>query len=272
MGKYVKTYFSLDEAKNDNYFSPTVLYIKENEEEKVLMKMSKQDDTELTLVGDTLDETKLIDTSKLLNFTAVDEVSTISLSNNGSNTPILYYSLDNKLPIAQWNQWDYSQITLQPGECVYMYGDNPNGFSASSSKYSKFEGTGKFKVSGNIQSLISIDMPDTIPNNYCYNRMFYNCSSLVEAPALPATTLANSCYSYMFYNCTSLVNAPALPATTLANECYSWIFYGCNSLVTAPELPATTLADWCYYGMFNNCTSLVTAPELPATTLADWCY
>ena len=34
--------------------------------------------------------------------------------------------------------------------------------------------------------------------------MFQNCTSLTQAPELPATTLANSCYSYMFQNCTSL--------------------------------------------------------------------
>ena len=30
--------------------------------------------------------------------------------------------------------------------------------------------------------------------NYCYSSMFYNCTSLTQAPALPATTLANNCY------------------------------------------------------------------------------
>ena len=34
--------------------------------------------------------------------------------------------------------------------------------------------------------------------------MFYNCTNLTTAPALPATTLASNCYSNMFYGCTSL--------------------------------------------------------------------
>lgn len=34
--------------------------------------------------------------------------------------------------------------------------------------------------------------------------MFYNCTSLTTAPALPATTLANFCYAYMFNGCISL--------------------------------------------------------------------
>jgi hypothetical protein len=33
--------------------------------------------------------------------------------------------------------------------------------------------------------------------------MFNGCSSLTQAPELPATTLANYCYNYMFGNCKS---------------------------------------------------------------------
>ena len=106
----------------------------------------------------------------------------------------------------------------------------------------------------------------------CYTRMFYNCTSLTQAPTLPATTLAESCYGYMFQGCTSLTQAPALPATTLVNGCYSGMFYDCTSLTQAPALPATTLVIYCYYYMFYGCTSLTQAPALPATTLADSCY
>ena len=34
--------------------------------------------------------------------------------------------------------------------------------------------------------------------------MFAGCTSLTSAPALPATTLANYCYQRMFQDCTSL--------------------------------------------------------------------
>jgi hypothetical protein len=102
--------------------------------------------------------------------------------------------------------------------------------------------------------------------------MFNCCSSLTQAPELPATTLANNCYRSMFYGCTSLTQAPELPATELANQCYSNMFTSCSSLTQAPELPATTLAENCYAGMFYDCSSLTQAPELPATTLADYCY
>ena len=115
-------------------------------------------------------------------------------------------------------------------------------------------------------------LPATTLANRCYRDMFYGCTNLTTAPVLSATTLAPACYEGMFFNCTSLTTAPELPATTLAYACYDHMFYGCTNLTTPPVLPATTLADYCYREMFYNCTSLTTAPELPATTLADICY
>ena len=70
--------------------------------------------------------------------------------------------------------------------------------------------------------------------------MFYSCTSLTQAPELPATTLASNCYSNMFNNCTSLTQAPALPATTLANSCYGAMFFRCSSLTQAPAIKTYT--------------------------------
>ena len=129
---------------------------------------------------------------------------------------------------------------------------------------------------GNIETLLDYATVESgghpVMADYCYNNMFLNCTSLIQAPELPATTLADSCYYGMFHGCTSLIQAPELPATTLADSCYYSMFVGCTSLIQAPELPATTLANSCYSGMFEGCTSLIQAPKLPATTLADSCY
>ncbi|MDD6530584.1 MAG: leucine-rich repeat protein [Prevotella copri] len=115
-------------------------------------------------------------------------------------------------------------------------------------------------------------LPATTLANYCYSSMFFGCTALIKAPALPATTLATYCYPSMFQGCTSLTQAPALPATTLATGCYSYMFDGCKGLTRAPALPATTLATGCYSYMFDGCKGLTQAPALPATTLADRCY
>ena len=108
--------------------------------------------------------------------------------------------------------------------------------------------------------------------DYCYCGMFVRCTSLTQTPVLPAITLSYGCYQDMFFGCTGLTQVPALPATTLASYCYADMFYGCTGLTQAPALPVTTLASYCYYQMFWNCTNLTQAPALPATTLAEYCY
>ena len=128
---------------------------------------------------------------------------------------------------------------------------------------------GLFKNQTGLINAENLILPNILPSiDGAYSGMFYGCTSLVSAPALPATTLYSRCYHEMFYHCTSLVSAPDLPATNLSYSCYADMFIGCTSLVNVPTvLPATTLYDWCYQGMFNGCTSLVNAPALPATTL-----
>lgn len=116
------------------------------------------------------------------------------------------------------------------------------------------------KCIGNIDNLLDYATVESgnhpTMENKCYQYMFGDCTSLIQAPELPATTLAISCYGSMFFGCTSLTQAPALPATTLANNCYQYMFFGCTSLTQVPALPATTLADFCYYHMFESCYAL----------------
>ena len=129
---------------------------------------------------------------------------------------------------------------------------------------------------GNIENLLDYATVESgqhpMMAEACYGYMFYGCTSLTKAPALPATTLTIGCYFGMFQGCTALTQAPALPATTLAASCYTFMFVSCPSLTQAPALPATTLAMGCYQSMFSDCTSLTQAPALPATTLANSCY
>ena len=70
--------------------------------------------------------------------------------------------------------------------------------------------------------------------------MFSGCTSLTQAPELPATTLTDSCYDQMFYGCSSLTEAPTLTATTLANNCYYWMFSSCSKLNYIKALFTTT--------------------------------
>ncbi len=255
--------------------------------------------------------------------------STLTLDNSGGNNPNLQYSID----CTKWTTYS-TTININQGQTLYLKGNNPTGWSSSGSVYSYLSIAGDVSVSGNVMALLdngaksgeegditdipcdycfydlfrdstgitSVDedfLPATNLKQDCYDGMFYQCTSLTNAPKLPSMSLAFSCYQHMFNGCTSLTTAPKLPATTLADycyrtmfkncshlttapnlpatrlaaHCYDWMFQNCTSLTTASELlPATTLTENCYYGMFNNCTALTTAPELPATTLANGCY
>ena len=191
---------------------------------------------------------------------------------------ILEYSTDT----STWSTWDgattLSSATSGSDNVLYLRGIGNTVITGNSNSNSyKWVLTGSdIACTGNIENLLDYETVESGGHptmaDYCYQYMFQDCTSLTQAPALPATTLAAYCYDDMFYGCTSLTRAPALPATTLKNCCYQAMFRGCTSLTQAPALPATTLAEYCYNDMFYSCTGLTQAPALPATTLAAYCY
>lgn len=209
-------------------------------------------------------------------FTAEEAGSTVSLNKYGTPYDVPQeYCVDGE----NWHEYTFgTPITLaNVGDKVYfrkMTEGVAEGFSWTSLQGNYyFEMSGLIAASGNVMSLIDKTCQSVaIPSRNCFRGLFEYCSSLTQAPELPAATLAIACYFHMFANCTSLTEAPELPATTLTNNCYTGMFMGCTSLTEAPELPATTLKSYCYADMFQGCTSLADAPELPATELADGCY
>ena len=203
-----------------------------------------------------------------LTFTAEKDSSSFSIEDHDIKSNI-FYSLDNG---ETWKQLTNEPVSLSKGDRALLKGEEPDS-KPTAKNYFNFQMSGLIAASGSVMSLIYEDGEGkTIPYEYCFFRLFQNCTSLTQAPELPATTLAERCYFGMFYNCTSLTKAPELPATTLAVSCYQSMFYNCTSLTKAPELPAKTLAKCCYCYMFYRCTNLKQAPELPATTLAEECY
>lgn len=187
------------------------------------------------------------------------------------------YSTDGTV----WKTWTGTEISgaltddKDDKYVLYVQGANNTKIAGNTSKAWVLTG-GNITCDGNIETLLDYT---AVAAGYhpqmadgCYSYMFYNCTSLTSAPALPATTLADDCYSSMFEGCISLTVAPDLPATNLAVDCYSHMFTMCTALTAAPKLPATILSLYCYSSMFEGCTSLTSAPDLPATTLAKDCY
>ena len=231
-----------------------------------------------------------------LTLTATADNSSVKLTRNGTvnNT----YEVNTG---SGWGSYTFDTvIKLNKGQsCKWRCSTHPT--TQSDYDYVQFVMTGKIEASGNVNSMLrrgfenltslsgynsaftglfrnctslvqAPKLPATTLSDSCYYRMFENCTSLTQAPELPATNLVDFCYCRMFENCTSLTQAPKLPVTNLVYACYSGMFVGCKSLTQAPELPATNLATSCYSSMFRNCTSLTKAPKLPATNLAYGCY
>lgn len=205
-----------------------------------------------------------------LTLTATEDNSSVSLTKVGT--------LSNEFEVNVGNGWEGytfgTVIPLNRGEsCKWRCSAHPT--TQTYENYVQFVMTGKIEASGNCNSMLSSDFENITSlsgYSYAFKGLFSGCTSLTQAPPLPATTLAESCYQNMFRSCKSLKRAPDLPATALANYCYSNMFYWCASLKQAPELPATTLANGCYSRMFEECSSLTQAPALPATALAEDCY
>ena len=179
-----------------------------------------------------------------------------------------------------WTTWDgtatLSSVENDGEYVLYLRGTGNSVITGNNSNYRWVLTGSNIACIGNIENLLDYETVKfgnhPTMTSYCYKFMFSRCSSLTQAPELPATTMVPDCYNFMFSYCTNLIQAPALPATTLASNCYYAMFLNCSSLTQAPVLPATTLDSSCYGNMFQGCTSLTQAPELPATTLSSNCY
>ena len=119
-----------------------------------------------------------------------------------------------------------------------------------------------------LKTTLAADIPSG-----AYSNMFRNCTSLVSAPDLPkGRTVGSQGYESMFSGCTSLITVPAtLEGTSSVKACNS-MFKGCSSLTNAPSLPSSSVGENGYLEMFRDCISLVQAPALPATTIGKYAY
>ena len=175
----------------------------------------------------------------------------ISVSN-----PLWDGTLEYSTNKTSWATWDGSEIS---GTVLYIRGTDNTKIGGDASKPWGISGT-NISCNGNIENLL--DYQTVLTGEHpsmaddCYLGMFRDCTGLITAPELPATTLTYRCYGSMFRNCTNLTASPELPATTLTTACYLGMFYDCTSLTTIPELPATTLPAMCYSIMFYNCTGI----------------
>lgn len=220
-------------------------------------------------------------TFQIANNLPTSSCTDVSYSLDGGKTWTTTENVDGSLVTITTPNLNAGDKVLWKGNAT-TYSTSYTGEATICSKFAM--GTTKFNVSGNIASMLYGDnfeeegLETTKP--YAVSNFFRNASGLIRADnlILPFMKLQQYSFAYMFCNCSSLIEAPQLPATNLSygsnisHDCYLGMFSGCSSLTKAPKLPATIIASWCYAGMFINCTSLTKAPDLIANALESSCY
>ena len=187
---------------------------------------------------------------------------------------IIEYSLDS----YNWSTYSEANTEIQAvpigyGYHVFFRGNN-SYLSSSASNYTSFilSGQNDIRCRGNLAYILGDKEDITLPN-YCFYRLFSNCTSLIEGPDIPlGSTVGNYACNYMFNECTRLHKTPLLRATTINSHGYDHMFYRCSNLWAVQGLPAVNLGESCYESMFENCTTMVRPPKLPSFSLAVACY
>ena len=83
--------------------------------------------------------------------------------------------------------------------------------------------------------------------------MFAGCTSLTEAPQLPAVRLAENCYNGMFSECEKLNKVTMLATNIKASDCLLEWLYGVSST-----------------GTFTKAASMTTLPEGTSGIPTGW--
>lgn len=214
--------------------------------------------------------------------------NTISIENvNCDILPSLKYSLNNG---ESWHDITITKstakniTTINSGEKILFKGQN-NAIATAWDKYNRFNGSGNFKVYGNIMSLLynNFDDKTSFPTNSKgnFSGLFRGTTTLIDASnlILPVLNCTIDCYNGMFRECTNLTIAPKLPATNGEYGSYSSMFEGCINLLEAPEINLINLGRECCKRMFcmnrnNKITTpkMIKSPILRASEGIERCY
>lgn len=253
MGKYIKYYdahFEYDVEK-DLLDEPNVAWCEQEEDVHYGPEIDYSQDY---LTFEIINSGTLIWRRYIVNHHPTQCKINYSIDNGTTWTEISPVSSDDNTPF----------LNVTSGQKILVKGNNSKYFdeygrgSDYESVYHNFGGTATFNAYGNIMSLVGGDNFQSITtfDAYAFYSLFAE-SNIISAKnlVLPVTTLVNSCYDKMFYNCTSLTVSPKLPATTLANSCYQHMFNGCTNLKYIKAMFTTTPNSNYTYNWVNNVAS-----------------
>ena len=128
-------------------------------------------------------------------FTAEEAGSTVKLTKVSSAPAINLQTSTNGSSWTPYTVNDVITLTNVDDKVYFKAVGSNNKISDSPFGYNKFVITGKIAASGNVNSLLEEDEETArtmslAGKSICYGYMFRDCTSLTQAPELPATTLA----------------------------------------------------------------------------------
>lgn len=176
-------------------------------------------------------------------------------------------SLKYKKNNDDWVIAQGATINVVEGDVVEIANHNASD-STNNSLYWRFGGTTcRCNLKGNLDNLFNSTQTGNVAS-YKYFRLFMNCTGLVSAkdlilPDVPAN--GNLCYSSLFKDCTSLIEAPELPAFTLGTSAYHEMFNGCTSLNHIRCLASDISGEGCTQNWVKDVSSTGTFECLSTT-------
>ena len=137
--------------------------------------------------------------------------------NDGDWTTVSWEDVSHGIDYNLVKACDSSKETISYGENLQIRGLDKWKDSCSL----KVTCAGGAKVSGKMADSLTPEYAASTAS-YKLANFFNGSAGLKDASGLDLgdIALAYNCYNGMFSGCTSLTQAPALPATTLANYCY----------------------------------------------------
>lgn len=162
-------------------------------------------------------------------FTANTAGSTVGVNDEEWLEPDLEYSTDG-INFTTWTRDEdtgyYPEVTLaNVGDKLYIRGNNPSGLGITARSHCFIEGTGDLSMSGNLNSLFSSTLTDTVSIDYAFNQLFSSNTAItsVDLTALNSVT-GIAAMTSMFSGCTNLDEVKIATSSWDTNNASNWLY------------------------------------------------
>lgn len=201
-------------------------------------------------------------------FTALESGSfTLNIGSliSTSDLPSVNYSLDGgETWINVANQDNVSVNVTTPvinsGDSVLWKSNGVICKESGANKYSRFSSTGRFKISGSLNTLLFGDKSrKNVNGNYSFFGLFFGCTKLIYADELilPTKLDFTHCFYRLFRGCSNLLTSPNLfEIDASPRNTFQEMFHSCSKLTSDILINSTKPGLQGYNNMLYGCSQL----------------